>query len=127
VAINSRSKGARGEREWAAFMQYHFGLDARRGCQHAGGPDSPDVVGSWQGTHVEVKRVERLNISQAMEQSVRDSKGLAIPFIAHRKNREEWMITVQAVDLLAFIDCVNRSTPSHAQSDCSDNEQLDRA
>jgi hypothetical protein len=76
---------------------------------------------------VEVKRVERLNISQAMEQSVRDSKGLAVPFIAHRKNREEWMITVRAVDLLAFIDCVNRSTPSHAQSDCSDNEQLDQA
>ena len=41
----SKRKGQRGEREWALFLRSRGGFDtARRGCQNAGGPDSPDVV-----------------------------------------------------------------------------------
>jgi len=50
------------------------------------------------GVHVEVKRVERLNIHEAMQQSIRDSEGRAIPIVAHRRNRDKWMITMQAED-----------------------------
>lgn len=113
VAINSRRKGKTGELEWAAFMRLHFGVNARRGCQYAGGVDSPDVIG-WEGTHAEVKRVERLNIGQSYEQSVRDSKGQAIPYVAHRKSREPWMITLKASDLLDFIECIKKPTPPEA-------------
>ena len=37
------SKGAHGERELAAILTAE-GFDARRGLQHRGGPDSPDVI-----------------------------------------------------------------------------------
>jgi len=113
VAINSRRKGKTGELEWAAFMRSHFGVNARRGCQYAGGVDSPDVIG-WEGTHAEVKRSESLNLSRAMKRCVEDSKGQAIPYVAHRKNREEWMITVRASDLLDFIECIKKPTSPEA-------------
>ena len=59
MTINSRAKGARGEREFAAFMREH-GYEAHRGQQFAGSADSPDVVHSIPGIHIEVKRVEAL-------------------------------------------------------------------
>jgi len=99
--VNSRAKGARGEREWALWLKIWLGIKARRGQQFAGGPDSPDVIG-LEGTHAEVKRVEKLNISKAMQQAVRDC-GDNLPYVAHRKNGEAWMITIQAADIRAFV------------------------
>ena len=97
--INSRQKGAQGEREWARWLREKLDIkDARRGCQYSGGADSPDVVG-LAGTHAEVKRVQKLNLSAAMSQAIRDA-GKNLPYVAHRKNGEEWMITFRASDLL---------------------------
>jgi len=48
--------------------------------------------------HVEVKRVERINVSKAMEQAVRDAKENEMPVVAHRKNYEDWKITMLAED-----------------------------
>lgn len=101
MTINSRAKGARGEREWAEWLRDNLGIDARRGQQFAGGPDSPDVIG-LKGTHAEVKRVEKLNISNAMTQAERDCGDNNLPYVAHRKNGEEWMITIRATDVLMF-------------------------
>lgn len=51
------------------------------------------------GVHVEVKRVERLNIEDAMAQARRDSqKSGRVPIVAHRKNHCEWLITMAAAD-----------------------------
>ena len=63
VLVNSRAKGARGERELAEILRC-YGFSARRGQQYRGGADSPDVMG-LPGIHIEVKRVERLNIYDA--------------------------------------------------------------
>ena len=103
--MNSRTKGKRGELEWSHFLNDAFGLSARRGQQYKGSPESPDVAGGFEGTHCEVKRVERLNVDDAMDQAVADS-GDDIPYVAHRKNRRDWLITVRAVDLAAFSDAV---------------------
>ena len=103
--VNSRSKGKRGELEWAKYLREQLGLNARRGQQFSGSPDSPDVVGGFINTHCEVKRVERLNVDNAMEQAVSDC-GNATPYVAHRKNRAEWLITVRAIDLLTFAKSV---------------------
>jgi len=55
VTINSRQKGARGERAWAAYLR-SLGFDARRGQQFSGSKDSPDVVSSALASlHCEVK------------------------------------------------------------------------
>lgn len=71
MAINSRTKGAVGERELAKRLS-EYGYDCHRGQQFKGGPDSPDVHG-LPGIHIECKRVEHLNLYDAMAQSVGDS------------------------------------------------------
>ena len=96
MSINSREKGKAGEREFAALCREHGFENARRG-QQFNGLEGKDVVG-LEGIHIEVKRVERLNIDEAMKQSIRDSKEGEIPIVAHRRNREEWKVTMRAED-----------------------------
>ena len=73
--MNSRQKGARGERLWRDQLREN-GWDARRGQQFSGGAESPDVVCESLGwLHQEVKCVERLNIEDAMAQARRDAQG----------------------------------------------------
>lgn len=57
------------------------------------------------GVHVECKRVERLNVSQAMAQAVRDAERFqdGAPAVFHRRNREPWLVTMQLEDWLALL------------------------
>ena len=93
--MNSRNKGKVGEREFAELLRAH-GFDARRGQQFAGGTDSPDVVSdALDWLHIEVKRVQQLNLAEACAQAKRDAGGK--PWIvAHRKNRGPWFITLDS-------------------------------
>lgn len=97
--MNSKQKGARGEREWAKVCREHGYTEARRGQQY-NGIEGEDVVG-LPGIHQEVKRVERLNIEEAMSQSKTDAQG-NIPIVAHRKNNCEWLVTVRAEDFFTI-------------------------
>ncbi|MDD5140539.1 MAG: hypothetical protein PHY43_09810 [Verrucomicrobiales bacterium] len=100
--MNSRRKGAVGEREFSALLREH-GFDARRGQQFSGSPDSPDVVSNalaW--LHVEVKRVQNLNLTEACVQAEGDC-GRGAPaghkkpwIVAHRRNHAPWLITMRA-------------------------------
>lgn len=92
---NSRDKGARGERELAKVLRL-YGYDARRGQQFHGGPDSPDVLG-LPGIHIECKRVEKLNLYDAMAQS-RNDAGEDVPVVMHRKNNCKWLVTMELSD-----------------------------
>lgn len=99
--VNSRQKGARGERELAHELT-RLGLgECRRGVQYQGGPDSPDVIGV-PGLHIECKRVERLQLSDAMAQSVRDAGPEEVPVVMHRKSREGWLVTMKLSDFCAM-------------------------
>lgn len=100
--MNSRAKGCRGELEWSKYLQSH-GFQARRGQQFSGSPDSPDVVcEDLKGFHCEVKRVQRLNIQDAMDQATRDAVN-KVPYVAHRKNHSDWLVTMRADDWIALI------------------------
>lgn len=93
--MNSRTKGKRGEREFAALLREQ-GFDARRGQQFAGGADSPDVVSeALDWLHVEVKRVQRLNLIDACAQAEGDAAGKPW-LVAHRRNHAPWLITLRA-------------------------------
>lgn len=94
MTINSRDKGARGEREWAAFLKSH-GYEARRGQQFSGGWDNPDVIHSVPGVHFEVKRTDRLRLYPAMEQA-QDECGDKTPVVAYRANNKGWLIVQTA-------------------------------
>lgn len=95
MRINSKRKGKEGELEFSNVCKDH-GYNTRRGQQYSGENGDADVVG-LHGIHVEIKRVEALNIYAAMEQSVRDNKD-EIPIVAHRKNRKPWLVTLRLED-----------------------------
>lgn len=95
--INSRTKGKIGELELSKVFKKYGYLDARRGQQYAGINGDADVVGLPK-VHVECKRVEHLNIYSAMKQSIRDAKDDEIPIVFHRKNRQDWLVTMRLDD-----------------------------
>lgn len=108
--MNSRRKGAVGEREIAKYLREH-GYDAHRGQQYKGGPDSPDVTG-LNGFHIEVKRVEKLNIYESMEQSIRDA-GDDTPLVIHRRDRDYWKVTMRLDDFMKLIKEMQNAERNH--------------
>lgn len=98
--MNSKRKGKAGELEFAHKLT-NEGFAARRGQQFSGNPDAPDVVCDLP-FHFEVKRVERLNILDAMVQAAADC-GSKMPVVAHRRNHGQWMITMIADDWIKLV------------------------
>lgn len=94
--MNSREKGARGERELANILTA-YGFSCRRGQQFCGANGDADVVG-LDGIHIECKRVENLNIIKAMEQAKKDARENEKPTVFHRKNGTEWLVTMRLED-----------------------------
>lgn len=99
--MNSRAKGAAGERELAHELE-KYGFTARRGQQFCGANGDADVVGV-PGLHIECKRVERLNLEEAMEQSRRDAREGEKPVVMHRKNRKPWLVTISLEDFMEIL------------------------
>lgn len=58
MAINSNSKGKKGELELSKILREH-GYDTRRGQQYCGANGDADVIG-LPYVHIECKRVEKL-------------------------------------------------------------------
>jgi Holliday junction resolvase len=94
--MNSRDKGARGERELSSKLK-DYGYSCRRGQQYCGANGDPDVVG-LPNIHIECKRVERLNIYDAMAQALSDRKTNELPAVFHRKNHCDWLVTMRLED-----------------------------
>ena len=95
---SQREKDKRGERELAGQLR-EYGYDCRRGQQYCGRSGAADVVG-LPGIHIECKRVERLNLHDAMDQAVRDAgalpeDGRPFPAVFHRRDHEEWLVTMR--------------------------------
>lgn len=88
MSINSKRKGASGEREFAKLCREN-GYDCRRGQQYCG-IEGEDVVG-LPNIHIEVKRTEKLKLYDAMDQAIRDSDN-KLPIVAHRKNNCDWVV-----------------------------------
>jgi len=102
----SRQKGKRGEREAAVELGAILGVDARRGVQYQGGPDSPDVVLDGVPIHVEAKRTERLSLWAAIEQAKADAPAGAVPIVWHKCNRRESVLILETSQLLALAKAV---------------------
>ena len=100
--MNSRGKGAAGERGLGKVLRGR-GYTARRGQQYSGANGDADVVG-LPGVHIECKRVERLNVYEAMAQARRDARPGEIPVVMHRKNRQPWLVTMDINDWLVMYE-----------------------
>lgn len=101
--MNSKAKGKRGELEIAKILR-QYGYNAHRSVQYSGANGDADVVGV-PGVHIEVKRVQQLNIEKAMQQAEADKKPGEMPVVFHRKNGEEWKATMRLDDWLEMFDC----------------------
>ena len=100
--MNSRQKGARGERELAGILR-GYGYDTRRGQQYCGANGDADVVG-LPGVHIECKRVEHLNLYDAMAQAKHDKKEDELPAVFHRKNDCKWLVTMELDDWMRLFN-----------------------
>lgn len=111
----SQRKGAAGERELAAILQEH-GYDCTRGGSLTFG-EVADISG-LPGIYIEVKRVEKLNVVEAMEQSIQDSERMrdGMPALFHRRNRKPWLVTMRLVDWLKLYRTARKTSLKLAQS-----------
>jgi Holliday junction resolvase len=95
--VHSRNKGKRGEREFAQVL-IHYGYTARRGSQYSAqtedGTPSPDIHCADLPIHWEVKRVNKLNLRDAIAQAKSDSSryGCKHWAVAWREDHGEWVI-----------------------------------
>ena len=97
--MNSKAKGKKGELELVHKLKEYGFPNVRRTVQYNGRTKdgNADLVG-LRGIHIECKRVERLNIDEAMIQAERDHAEGEMPTVFHRKNRGEWMVTMRLDD-----------------------------
>lgn len=98
--MNSRRKGKAGELELSKALHSH-GFETRRGQQYCGSNGDADVVG-LPGVHIECKRVERLNLEDAMAQSKADAREGEMPVVMHRKNNCKWLVTLSLDDFMTL-------------------------
>ena len=115
---SSQRKGADGERELADLLR-GYGYSIERGGTLSFG-EVPDLVG-LPGVHVECKRVERLNVPEAMRQAVRDAERFqdGMPALFHRRNRQPWLVTVRLDD---FMRMYQAAAESSAVTSCGAGE-----
>jgi Holliday junction resolvase len=97
MAINSKQKGARFERQLASILR-EYGYDCRRGQQYSGANGDADVVG-LPHIHIEAKHQERMNLYEWVAQAKRDSAGSdKLPAVFHKKNNAEILVTMTLED-----------------------------
>ncbi len=99
----SRNKGKRGELEIANLLKAAGFEKAQRTAQCKGKTGQAGDVEGLPGIHIEVKRVERLNLKAAYQQAIHDSKENSnneIPTIFHRQSHQPWMVTLSLSDFL---------------------------
>ena len=97
--INSRAKGARGERMLAQVLR-DWGYEARRGQQFAGGTDSPDVVAPEFPWHIEVKNTKTVQLMKWMEQSKNDSPWDKEHCVCYKPPGKPWVFVCELEPLL---------------------------
>lgn len=106
--INSRQKGARGEREACSELA-KYGYKFRRSQQFKGSADSHDIepIEGEEYPHfpvsIEVKRVERLQLYDALAQAEADSGEGEIPLVMHKKNNCPWVAILTMDDLFNLL------------------------
>lgn len=100
MAVNSKEKGKRFERQLASKFR-EYGYDARRTAQYCGKTgDASDVVG-LPGIHIEAKHQERMALYDWMAQAKRDaenSRKHVLPAVFHKKNNAEILVTMTLDD-----------------------------
>jgi len=123
--MNSRAKGARGEREFIARYLTPFWPEAKRNLDQFS--DDKRDVAKVAGVHFQIKRTERLELWAAIRQAEQEAMGSDVPVVAFRRNRSGWYCVLDAGTFVAtlassglsfFPSVASRAaTPASAQAD----------
>ena len=101
MAVNSKQKGARFERQLAGLFRDYGYTEARRTAQYCWNTgDASDVVG-LPGIHVEAKHQERMQLYDWMDQAKRDAKAggaRLLPAVFSKKNNHSILVTMELDD-----------------------------
>ena len=102
MSVNSKQKGARGERECRDIWKKHGYEDAHRSCQYSGkGESSADIEGVDPRIHLEIKvGYTYKTVYDFMEQAIRDSKEGEIPIVNCRMDRKPWLCVLSLDDFI---------------------------
>jgi len=102
--VNSRQKGARGERDARDSVRKHWhSPDCIRAAQSCGAW-SADLLDALPGFHVEVKRYKRIAALNFYKQAVRDCKG-ELPVVLMREDgNPSWYVMFDIKHSGDFVD-----------------------
>lgn len=118
IGKSSRARGKRAEREAAnkitEFFQKFGGelsevVQPRRSVQYSGRQaegTAPDIIGT-PGVSCEIKHVERINLRNALTQSIESAMPNTIPVVLSKKSRctPNWIAVMQMDDWLEMYRC----------------------
>lgn len=104
--MNSRAKGANGERALAKKLR-EYGYDARRGQQYSGANGDADVETNMGNIHIECKYTGKGHGSlyEWLDQSKRDARENEMPVVMHRHVSKDargkpWLVTIDIDDFM---------------------------
>ena len=95
---SSQRKGRAGELELSRILR-GCGYDVQPGRAVSYG--LPPIFRAT-GIHIECKRVERLNVPEAMKQAVRDAENSTMERLCHPRSREPWLVTMRLQDWMGL-------------------------
>ena len=109
MGAKSQRKGRAAELELSRILQSH-GYNVEPGRAQSYG-EVPDLSG-LPGVHIECKRVERLNVPEAISQAERDAQrfGDGAPAVFHRRSRSPWLVTMKLDDWIKLYQQERRNT-----------------
>ena len=103
MKINSRSKGAAGEREVAAILRDELRLEIRRNWQEQSAVGGSDLQGV-PGWAVEVKRQKVARLSEWWTQTaMQANRAFLKPVLIYRLDRQPWFAMMSMMDLRADV------------------------
>ena len=116
---NSRRKGKGGELEAAKALNAVLPhAKARRAQQYAGHETAADLVcEGLDGVMIEVKRREAMNIHKVMKEAQATSTDAQLPILLHRKNGEEWLLTIRLEDLPKALEKLSEGSTKGTSKD----------
>ena len=95
--INSRAKGQRGEREFAALIFDNLGVRLKRNLQQTaeGGHDLIANAGDYWPFAAEIKNCQTLSVDQWWEQAVEQAyNARQWPLLAYKVHRKGWRVVL---------------------------------
>lgn len=107
--VNSRAKGAAGEREAAHAWTRATGLPCARAQQHKGAAGAADLQTGDGSLHIECKFRQRIAALEYLRQAERDCEGKALPLALVRENGDTgWAVLVRLDRLVDLADALVR-------------------